>query len=255
MPQRWRTRTETAWVLHRKAFGEADVLLEMYGQHLGRFRALAPAGRKPGSRKAGHLDLFGEVRVQLAQGRNWWVLTQAEVQTWHPRLRTDPQAFLAAGQVAEMVLRLVPEGERVPGLYPLLAWAFGRIASEEGEGVRWAPRVAAWHLMRLAGFGPQWARCVRCRTPLTPGRPKFLDVREGGLRCADCGSPPLPRVSDRAWAVLLAWSRKPLHEALNPPPAPDLYPELEALERAYVTFWLERPLQTWRVNRQMRREP
>jgi len=243
---RWRTVNETAWVLRKRPFGETDALLDLYGQTLGRFTARAPAARKPGARKAGHVDLFSEVRLGLARGQNWWIVTQAESRTWFPELRASVRAYLAASTVGELVLRAVPEGERLPGLYPLLAQSFRAIARHP-QGPRWVPRIAAWAIVRLAGFGPDWTRCTRCGVPLHPGRPKYVDIREGGLRCADCGSSGFPRLSDRAWAVLRFWQMAPFAKALEHLPDEALYAELEAVETAYLRHWLEQSLQAWQV--------
>lgn len=247
---RWRTVNETAWVLRRRPFGETDALLDLYGQTLGRFTARAPAARKPGSRKSGHVDLFSQVRLGLAQGQTWWIITQAESRTWFPELRTSVPAYLAASTLGELVLRMVPEGEQLPGLYPLLTQSFTAIARHP-QGPRWVPHIATWALLRLAGFGPDWTRCIRCGVTLPPGRLKYLDIREGGVRCAACGHSGLPHLSDKAWTVLRFWQSASLAKALEHLPEESLYAELEAVETAYLRHWLEQSLQAWQVRRQM----
>ncbi len=250
MRERWRTRVDTAWILHRRSQGEADLWLEAYAQDLGRIRLLARGGRKVPSRKGGHLQLFQEVRLSLAQGRGWWVVTQAQAQRWFPRLREQLEAFVAAGYVAELVLRLVPLGERLPGLYPLLTSAF-TVLAERPWGPRWVPRVVEWQLMALAGYRPTWERCVHCGKPLALGRPKYLDALAGGVACEACRRAGAPALSDRAWALVRHWLRVPLERALAQEPEPELHLELARLGERYVRAWLERPSRAQRVAHQL----
>ena len=51
--------------------GEADRLLWLFTRELGKVRAIAKGARKLRSRKAGHLEPFTRVALQLARGREW----------------------------------------------------------------------------------------------------------------------------------------------------------------------------------------
>ncbi len=250
MPPRWRTRTDVGWLLRRQPFGEADLWLDAYTQGLGRIRVLAKGARKVTSRKGGHLQLFQRVHMTLARGQSWWILTQAQTQTWFPELRTNMQAYAAASYVAELVLRLVPEEERLPGLDPLLGQTLEAIARLP-HGPQWAPRVFEWKILSLAGYRPEWDRCHRCGTPLRLGEPKAFDPQGGGVVCDGCRGPQMPWISDRAWSLLRHWAARPLPAALEKAPPQDLYPELTALGQAYVRTWMERAPKTWRVERQL----
>ena len=244
-----RTRTDEGWILRRQEYGEADLWLDVYAQALGRVRVLARGARKVRSRKGGHLQLFQQVRMTLAQGRAWWILTQAQSQRWFPELRQHLDRYAAAGYLAELVLRLVPEGERLPGLYPLLSQALEAVARHP-QG-HWAPRYFEWKMLALAGYRPQWDACVRCAQPMRLGRPKFFDPAAGGVLCSNCRTPRSLPLPDRAWAALRHWDRATLDAVLRHPPEEDLFPQLEALGRAYVQTWLETPPRAWKVQREV----
>ena len=77
----------SAVVLRHKDWGEADQLLTLYARELGKVRAVAKGARKVTSRKAGHLQPFTHVTLQLARGRDLLIVTQAET----------VNAFLAIG--------------------------------------------------------------------------------------------------------------------------------------------------------------
>ncbi len=250
MVARHRTRTDHGWLLRRQPFGEADVWLDAYTQNLGRVRILAKGARKMTSRKGGHLQLFQKVKMSLAQGQSWWILTQAQTITWFPQLRENLEAYTATSHVAELVLRLVPEGERLPGLYPLLDQTLEAIARLP-HGPRWAPRIFEWKLLGLAGYRPEWRHCLHCGAEIRLGEPKAFDPAGGGVVCGACRKPTLSWLSDRAWSLLKHWAERPFTALLSPPPPEEVYPEVLALGQKYVRVWLERPLRTWQVERQM----
>ena len=70
-------RTE-ALVIRHTNFGEADRILTLYSREKGKIRVVAKGVRKLKSRKAGHLEPFTRVQLQLAKGRDLPIVTQAE---------------------------------------------------------------------------------------------------------------------------------------------------------------------------------
>ena len=70
-------------MLRHVDYGEADRMLTLYTRQLGKTRALAKGARKIASRKAGHIEPFTYVKLQLAQGRDDGV-----EQAWRDRAET-----------------------------------------------------------------------------------------------------------------------------------------------------------------------
>ena len=67
-----------AVVLRHADWGEADRLLTLYTRERGKVRAIAKGARKIRSRKAGHLEPFTHVTLQLARGHDLLIVTQAD---------------------------------------------------------------------------------------------------------------------------------------------------------------------------------
>ncbi len=67
-----------AVVLRHSDWGEADRLLTLYTRERGKVRAIAKGARRIRSRKAGHLEPFTRVTLQLAKGRDLLIVTQAD---------------------------------------------------------------------------------------------------------------------------------------------------------------------------------
>ena len=89
MPDRERVYRTEAVVLRHSDFGEADRLLTVFTPYMGKLRLLAKGVRKPGSRKAGHLDLFTRTQLLVARGRNLDIITQAQTIEPYLPLRRD----------------------------------------------------------------------------------------------------------------------------------------------------------------------
>ena len=70
MPEtKFRSFRVEAVVLRHSDYGEADRLLTLYTRQLGKTRGLAKGARKIASRKAGHIEPFTHVKLQLARGQ------------------------------------------------------------------------------------------------------------------------------------------------------------------------------------------
>ena len=79
MPQpKFRSLRVDAVVLRHSDYGEADRLLTLYTRQRGKMRVVAKGARKIASRKAGHIEPFTHVKLQLAAAREMFILTQAD---------------------------------------------------------------------------------------------------------------------------------------------------------------------------------
>ena len=78
MPREPRSIRVEAVVLRHTELGEVDRIITLFSRQRGKLRAVAKGIRRPRSRKAGHLEPFTWVSLQLARGRDLWIVTQAE---------------------------------------------------------------------------------------------------------------------------------------------------------------------------------
>ena len=66
------------------------------------------------SRKAGHLEPFTRVKLMLARGRDFWIVTQAETVDVYLPVREDLVRTAYAAYVIELLDRFTYEGGRKP---------------------------------------------------------------------------------------------------------------------------------------------
>ena len=72
---------DEAIVLRTHKLGEADRIITLLTRHHGRVRAVAKGVRRTTSRFGSRLEPFTHVDLQLAEGRNLDMITQAETLT------------------------------------------------------------------------------------------------------------------------------------------------------------------------------
>lgn len=243
MPDFRSLRTE-AVVLRHSDFGEADRLLTLYTREQGKLRAVAKGARKIASRKAGHLEPFTRVKLQLARGRDMFIVTQAETVDAFPPLRVDLSLTGYAAYVLELLDRFVPDEESAsPSLYRLLVETLLRLATESNPWL--TIRSYEMRLLDLLGFRPQLQECANCAKEIQP-EDQFFSAALGGAVCPRCGQglPGLWPISVEALKYLRHFQRSDYRAALRARPDSGTQKEIETVMQGYFQFLLERELNT-----------
>jgi DNA repair protein RecO (recombination protein O) len=181
-----------AIVLTRFDYGEADRIMTLFTPTHGKLKAIAKGVRRPTSRLGGSLEPLAELRVALARGRTFDVVTQVEVSHAWLRLRDSLESAATAWYLAEMADRALEERHEADGLYALLRRSYELLDAGMDAG-----RVARWYEMHLAdemGVRPEVDRCVECDRMLEPDEEFRWVPPLGGVLCARCPGPPHERV-------------------------------------------------------------
>ena len=190
MPGR-RLYVTDAIVLSRFDFGEADRILTLLTPELGKIKAIAKGIRRPTSRIGGALEPLAELRVQLARGRTFDVVTQVTMQHTWLGLRDRLEVTATAWYCAELAERSLEERHAALPVYLLLRHAYELL--DAGMA---AARVARWFEMRLCeelGVRPEVDRCVECDRLLGPDDAVRWVPALGGALCADHPGPSASR--------------------------------------------------------------
>jgi DNA repair protein RecO (recombination protein O) len=244
MPRLERSFRVNAVVLRHADWGEADRLVTLLTRERGKVRAVAKGARKIKSRKAGHLEPFTQVALQLAAGRDLAIITQAETLEAHLSLREDLLRTGYAAYVVELVDRFTYEDEtEAAGLYGLLADTLKRVGVEADPWV--AVRYYEMRLLDFLGFRPHLFHCANCKREILP-EDQFFSAGMGGVICPNCGQglPGLWKMSVDTLKYLRHFQRSSYGEALRAKPSPEARTEIETLVQGYFTYLLERGLNT-----------
>lgn len=228
-------------VLRHSDWGEADRLLSIYTREHGKLRAIAKGARKMRSRKAGHLEPFTRVTLMLARGRDLWIVTQAETVDPYLPLGEDLVRMGYAAYVVELLDRFTYDESENRPLYDLLVRTLSRVAAQPDPYL--AVRYYEIQLLDLLGFRPELTYCANCGRQIQPQDQNFSPLL-GGAICPDCGAsdPSLRPVSMQALKYMRHLQRSTFAEANRAIIPPGVRQELEDLLQHYLTFLLERNL-------------
>jgi DNA repair protein RecO (recombination protein O) len=234
----------SAVVLRHKDWGEADQLLTLYTREQGKLRVVAKGARKITSRKAGHLQPFTYVNLQLAKGRDLMIVTQAETVNAFLGIGADLMKTGYASYVIELLDRFVYEDDGGnPGVFKMLVETMERL---EKESDAWT--AVLYYEMRLldhVGFRPQLFECVNCGREILP-EDQFFSSTAGGVICPRCGEgiKNLVKISIEALKYLRHFQRSSYRDASRARPSPEVRKESESLMQGYFTYLLDRQLNT-----------
>lgn len=252
MPTRQRSFSVEAVVLRHSDWGEADRLLWLFTRQMGKVRAVAKGVRKLRSRKAGHLEPFTQVNLLLAQGREIWLVTQAETINAFPALRQDLKLWEYGCYVVELLDRFTYEEGENRAQYRLLVDTLTRLCSSpDAEMVL---RYYEVRLLDLVGFRPQLFNCVQCGREIQ-AEDQYFSAELGGVLCPQCGqgAQGVRPVSMRVLKYLRHFQRSSYAEAARARINSHEMREMEALMEYYLTYLLERGLNTLVFMRRLRR--
>lgn len=253
MPSHERSLQTEVVVLRHANWGEADRILTLFSDKAGKIRAVAKGARKLRSRKAGHLEPFTRVKLMLARGREFWIVTQAETVDAYLTLREDLVKTAYAAYIVELLDRFTYEEGANRPLYQLLVEMLERI--NQLDDAFPAVRYYEIHLLDQMGFRPELTRCVRCGAEIM-AQDQYLDAAMGGVVCPRCGSNVSTgrRITMQTLKFLRHYQRSHFTEATRIPLPPEVRPEMENILAYYLTYWLERNVNSAAFLREVRRD-
>jgi DNA repair protein RecO (recombination protein O) len=241
--KRQRSIKVEAIVLRHTEWGEADRMLSLFSRELGKLQAIAKGVRKIHSRKAGHLEPFTRVNLLLAKGRDLWIVTQAETLDAYMPLRTGMAGVVYASYAVELLDRFTfEEGETLP-LYKLLQDTLTRLSAE--ADLDFVVRYFEVRLLDHVGFRPQLFQCLGCGKEIQ-AEDQYFSAQAGGVLCPKCGASTVGAspISMQALKLLRHFQRSSYSEAKRLDLTPQINREVEAISGHYLTFLLERGLNT-----------
>ncbi len=225
-------------VLRTIKLGESDRILTLLTQTRGKVRAVAKGARKPGSRFAARLEPAGHAALQLYEGRELDVVTQAESLDVFHGLRDRYDTFTQAMAMLEAVDNVAQERERNIPLYRLLVGALRTLDRDPSPVVTPA---FLWKLLSLEGFHPVLDRCARCGGE--DARFAGFHLAEGGATCSSCTETGAQRYSGETFTLLRQILEGGLRAALAVPEGRAVH-EVRVLGVRAIEHHLERRLRS-----------
>lgn len=229
-------------MLRHMDWGEADRLLVLYTRQRGKIRAVARGARKMHSRKAGHVEPFSHVSLQLAKAQGPMIVTDAEALDTFQTLKEDLVRTGYASYVVELVERFTfEEAIDPPGIFQLMLETLKRVSANPDPWL--GVRYYEVRLLDLLGFRPQLFQCVNCQEEIK-AEDQYFSPLQGGVLCPRCGKglKGIWGISQEALKYLRHLQRSTYREASRANPSEAVKKEMETVVQAYLTYLLERAL-------------
>ena len=242
-----------AVILRHSDWGEADRLLTLYTREQGKLRAIAKGVRKIQSRKAGHLEPFTRAGILLAKGHDLWIVTQAEATRLFQPESEPLQRMGLAAYVVELLDRSTYEDGQNWQVYKLLTETLERVCDDADTFI--PLRYYEMRLLDLLGYRPLLFECAACGEEIT-ARDQYFSADLGGVLCPKCLGRGVSRrpVSLEALRFLRHVQRSGYREAQRADPPPAVRQEMEALQNYYLTYLLERSLNSPEFLKQIKKQ-
>lgn len=160
---------------------EADRMVTLFSKEYGKLSAVAYGARRPSNRLAGSIQLFSQLDLSLEAGKAFDTIKQCEIKNSFRRVRENLFCMAYSSFLAEIVVELSAERQAEPRLFELLSEALTLISERNPRLVALA---AAWQIMEIAGYLPEYKVCVECGKDLQ--FPAFFDISAGGAVCGSC---------------------------------------------------------------------
>lgn len=140
-----------AIILKRINVGEADRLVTVFSRQQGKLKLIARGIRRLSSRKKGHLELFNQVKLQIARGKSLDMITEAATLNNFSSLRTNLNRVRIGYLLLELVDKLTAENQEHPEVFELLSDNLRRLDSDGAP----ANLIANFEkeLLSVLGFG------------------------------------------------------------------------------------------------------
>ena len=192
--------TTDALLLRRVEYGEADLVLTLLTQKLGKVSALARGARKSMKRFGGSLEPMHTLTLDLDErpGAELFTLLEAKLQVPRAKIMSSLAAMEAAGKALSWVRRAAPPRTPEEAPYAVLSTLLDRLNQAPAAATSAiALAEAGLCLLSAFGWGIDFERCVRCGRQAQPEQSASVDATRGGLICRNCGGARL-RISAAA---------------------------------------------------------
>lgn len=224
-----------ALVLRSLALGERDRLVVLFTLEKGKLSAVAPGARKIKSKLAAGVGLFTCGNYLLHMGKSMATVTQMEIEKSFIKIRENAVTYGYGMYFAELIDKLVEEGEANPGLFHLLF--NGWLQLEKGQADReLLARYFELNLLDLLGYRPHLGGCLTCGNVKGP---LYWHSGTGGILCSRC----LPEgeagytISSGARALALGLLRLPPGKLTNLKIKEEQKRELKELLKQFLSYW------------------
>jgi DNA repair protein RecO (recombination protein O) len=186
-----RTSSYNALILRARPSGESNREITLLTAEEGLLRATVFGG--PKSRLRAHAAPYhqGTVWLYRDSAKDFFKVTDIDVQSWRPGIRENYSRSMAAAAIAETILASYGGGAEHAAAFALAIAALNALESRDADTCHRMVVQFLWNWADVLGCRPDLRRCASCgkdfpetETPVT----LWYSRRENTATCPDCCS-------------------------------------------------------------------
>lgn len=173
----------SALVLNSEPLAEQDRLVTLYTEKVGKIRAVCKGARRLVSKINPHVQVGREITAVLTQGREWWRLTSAQLET----PASASVDFASNWQTLEWYRfwgRVLKDEAAEPGVWQILRELQQEISASGGAS-ELSRLAATLRLIRELGYAPRFQGCAICGDKILE-EAKIFYAWQSGVVCKKC---------------------------------------------------------------------
>lgn len=169
-------------VLKGTNFGEADKILTVFTERLGKIKVLARGVRKIKSHLAGELEPFILSELMLHEGKTFYSISGAQIIESYPTIHDDIEKIARVFFLGELIDNFVTLDEKSGAMFELFVSALDSLENNSKDILLLSFQLK---IVEAAGFKPELFDCVHCKEKIVAGDNSW-DNLEGGVICEVC---------------------------------------------------------------------
>lgn len=181
-----------AIVLKKTKLSETDLIITFLSKDGCQIRAVAKGARKPSSTFASRLELFSNVAILLAKGKNLDIVREAKILKSYSSIRKDIEKTICSSCAVELIEKVTQQNLVNENLYQLTINFLNVV--EEIIDSNYLKALCAAHLIKVCsfvGFRPCLENCVICGDKQIDIYKNInlkmnFSIEEGGVLCLRC---------------------------------------------------------------------
>jgi len=177
------------FVLKSLSYGESDLIITFYSREFGKIKGIAKGAKRSKKRFVNVFEPFSLADMIISRKHRdvLALIESCDIIDHYAAIRGDLEKTLTASYFIDLADHFSPEGKSNEDVFRLLfdflAWLTRENVSDA------AIRFFEMRLLKIVGFEPALAACIRCKTPVTNGGTYYFYPKEGGIFCAACARP------------------------------------------------------------------
>jgi DNA repair protein RecO (recombination protein O) len=195
-----------ALILRNYSLADADKIAVFLTRGFGIIKGVAKGAKKLKSRYGSALEPFTAVDLTyfIKDGHDLASITEIELRQSLFHTSTRPEVLKTLSYFGRLLIEFVPPNEPSDKIYRMVSACLEAVAGQPEELDQIALYFEAW-LLRLAGFLPDWSRCVECGKKFGESEMTVLEAtfHLSCLRCQPHRKEPRVTPRQRKMMVLL----------------------------------------------------